>query len=199
MVLLIKKKKRHTCLHAHTHRVISLCSLSSEIQSLAHWETCLSPVTIKTSFKQIWTEAADFEIHRLFLSTATNISSSFFFSLVASSFSTLLLTLPKGRHQRQGGAAPSTFKLWPLQTLPTYTSEQPSLSIPEGLFIPWTDSICNWQIGRERKELPRMAGAENSRRESSGALPMGHLAGKSVDESAQVAARSYKNDRNCIF
>lgn len=134
------------------------------------------------------------------LSTAASISFNFFFSLASSSFSTSLSTLPEGRHQRQGGAAPLPIRLRPLQTPPPDTSEPQSPSSPEGLFILWIDSVCNWRIRRkERKELPWMAGAENSGREGSGALPMGHLAGKSVDESAQVAARCYKKDQNRIF
>jgi hypothetical protein len=42
------------------------------------------------------------------------------------------------------------------------SSEQPSLSILEVSFVPWIDSIYNQQMRRkERKELPRMAGAES--------------------------------------
>lgn len=48
MVLLIIK--RHTCLCAYTLCYFSLCSLSSEIQSLGHLKTCRQvPVTRKTN------------------------------------------------------------------------------------------------------------------------------------------------------
>lgn len=62
-----------------------------------------------------------------------------------------------------GKAAPSQGRALTLaDTSHMDLREQPGLAIPKDLFIPWIDSVCNRQLRREeRKELPRMAGAEN--------------------------------------
>lgn len=66
-------------------------------------------------------------------------------------------------NRAQGKAAPSQGQALTLaDTCHMDLREQPGLAIPKGLFIPWIDSVCNRQLRREeRKELPRMAGAEN--------------------------------------
>ena len=63
----------------------------------------------------------------------------------------------------QGKAAPSQGQALTLADISHMDlREQPGLAIPKGLFIPWIDAVCNRQLRREeRKELPRMAGAEN--------------------------------------
>lgn len=165
MILLIKKNL-HAWLHTHTHTLhyFSLCSLSSETQKSSSLKNLsLSPTTINkylTKYlNQIGTEI-DFETHRWFFSTVASVSLIFFLSLATLSF--LLSTLPKGRHQGPKKAAPSQGQALTFAD-PSHTYLRAAGSfIPKGLFIPWVASVCNQQLRREeRKELPRMAGAED--------------------------------------
>lgn len=159
MVLLIIK--RHTCLHAYTLCYFSLCSLSRETQSLGHLKTCLQvPVTRKTNPNKVL--ITNLNRNRRFWNTwmvFLHNSKCFLYFWWPRPFH-LAISSAKGKVSGQRKAAPSQVQTMTLAD-PTYGYLRAASFIHSGRFVYSSDRF-SWQpADQERKELPRMAGAEN--------------------------------------